>query len=128
MIDLDEQRRFLEKRRNDILSQEKSIRTQALGELSPEQTGEISGARLHPADLGSDTQEIETLETLSERNIQTLRDIDDAFERIESGTYGICASCGNTIAAARLKILPETRLCQQCEIRLEQLPSKSPLG
>lgn len=125
-LDLDFQKRLLEDKRIALLARENDIRKQALEQLSPEQTGEISGARLHPADLASDTQEIETLETLSERNIQSLRDIDDALERIDNGTYGNCLSCGEPIAIRRLQVMPETSLCQLCEGRFESMATNQP--
>jgi DnaK suppressor protein len=43
-----------------------------------------------------------------------LRAIDAALERIEAGTYGECARCGNEIAEARLRALPYAALCIDC--------------
>ena len=37
-----------------------------------------------------------------------------ALERIESGTYGRCTACGQTIAAARLSAIPESEHCHHC--------------
>ena len=37
-----------------------------------------------------------------------------ALERIEEGTYGECANCGNNIAAGRLEARPEAALCIDC--------------
>ncbi|HEY3304992.1 MAG TPA: TraR/DksA family transcriptional regulator [Candidatus Binatia bacterium] len=54
------------------------------------------------------------LERLSDRDKQTLDEIDEALQRIVDGTYGKCASCGEYIALARLRALPTTRLCIAC--------------
>ena len=37
-----------------------------------------------------------------------------ALERIEDGSYGECARCGNDIAAGRLEARPEAALCIDC--------------
>ena len=37
-----------------------------------------------------------------------------ALERIEEGTYGECAKCGEPIAAGRLEARPEAALCIDC--------------
>jgi len=37
-----------------------------------------------------------------------------ALLRIENGTYGICANCGNPIGENRLKALPTATLCIDC--------------
>ena len=37
-----------------------------------------------------------------------------ALERIEDGTYGECANCGNEIAQGRLEARPEAALCIAC--------------
>ena len=37
-----------------------------------------------------------------------------ALQRIEDGTYGECANCGNEIAAGRLVARPEAALCIEC--------------
>lgn len=37
-----------------------------------------------------------------------------ALDRIEDGTYGICARCGEDIAPARLEVRPEASFCIKC--------------
>jgi RNA polymerase-binding transcription factor DksA len=37
-----------------------------------------------------------------------------ALRRIEDGTYGSCASCGNPIPYPRLSVMPETSHCVGC--------------
>ena len=37
-----------------------------------------------------------------------------ALQRIEDGSYGECANCGNDIAAGRLEARPEAALCIDC--------------
>src|SRR5688572_27293653 len=50
---------------------------------------------------------------------ETLRRIDEALARLEEGTYGVCASCEERIANARLQALPFATLCRDCQERQE---------
>ncbi|MFI1002843.1 TraR/DksA family transcriptional regulator [Streptomyces galbus] len=45
---------------------------------------------------------------------QVLEEIDEAFARIDDGTYGTCTGCAKPIPAERLEILPYTRHCVAC--------------
>jgi DnaK suppressor protein len=47
----------------------------------------------------------------------TLQEVERALGKFESGTYGICESCGVTIDWARLEAKPEARLCIKCRQR-----------
>lgn len=49
-----------------------------------------------------------------ERSEIRVAEIDTALERITQGTYGLCERCGAQIGAARLEVLPATRLCIDC--------------
>lgn len=56
-------------------------------------------------------------EQLAARRAQTerhLTELDAALERLRTGRYGRCEGCGEPIAAARLEVLPATRLCVRC--------------
>jgi RNA polymerase-binding transcription factor DksA len=46
-----------------------------------------------------------------------LADLDAARERIATGTYGRCASCGEPIPPGRLRLLPAAALCVPCAER-----------
>ncbi len=37
-----------------------------------------------------------------------------ALDRLERGTYGTCATCGNRIPHERLAVMPETVYCVSC--------------
>ena len=54
------------------------------------------------------------------REIHELQSIDEALERIASGTYGVCAECGGAVALPRLQALPFAEYCIQCQERLEE--------
>jgi DnaK suppressor protein len=66
------------------------------------------------ADSGQVTAERSEVEALVGTLKETLTDIDAALAKFESGTYGICESCGGPIAEPRLEAMPAARLCIKC--------------
>jgi DnaK suppressor protein len=52
---------------------------------------------------------------LSAQARAAVEDIDHALAKIETGTYGLCEGCGQPIPRARLKALPQARLCVNCK-------------
>jgi DnaK suppressor protein len=49
-----------------------------------------------------------------------LEAIDAALERVADGTFGLCVSCGQSIASERLEILPAAARCVTCEQRMQR--------
>jgi RNA polymerase-binding transcription factor DksA len=43
-----------------------------------------------------------------------LADIGSALQRLETGSFGLCARCGHAIRLSRLHESPTTRLCWHC--------------
>src|SRR5205085_511616 len=52
---------------------------------------------------------------LTDRDRGKVQAIEDALERVEDGSYGMCESCEAEIAEGRLQAMPFTRLCVQCQ-------------
>jgi DnaK suppressor protein len=69
------------------------------------------------ADSGQVTAERGEVEALGGTLLDTLREIEDALGKFDTGTYGLCESCGNQIAEARLEAMPAARLCINCASR-----------
>jgi DnaK suppressor protein len=67
------------------------------------------------------TEAFEQAKNLALRqNLERLLDqVEDALERFEAGTYGLCEQCGREIDPARLKALPYATLCLSCQQRRE---------
>ena len=61
-----------------------------------------------------------------ERDVDELRAVQAALGRIESGSYGLCASCGRQIDPERLRAIPETPLCIDCASRAERHTAETP--
>lgn len=54
------------------------------------------------------------LSGLSDAAAAKLRQIDEALARLDAGTYGICARCGEPIPPARLEVRPFAEHCVAC--------------
>lgn len=68
--------------------------------------------------LGTDIDDSATETEINENNRslewsleKRLRDVLDALEKIEVGTYGICEKTGREIPEDRLRALPTARVC-----------------
>ena len=71
-------------------------------------------------DLAAASHERELAIILNGNNEEVLMKVDQALEMIEEGTYGVCINCGKDIAQERLKAIPFTRLCINCQEKLER--------
>lgn len=63
---------------------------------------------------------------MKNRNQGTLTQIDNALRRIDTGLFGNCDRCGESITEARLKAFPLTTLCIDCKAELESDQGRSP--
>jgi DnaK suppressor protein len=57
---------------------------------------------------------------LRDRERKLLKKIDEALEKIENGTYGICDICGQEIGIKRLEARPVTTMCIDCKTEQEE--------
>src|SRR5437899_10504482 len=52
--------------------------------------------------------------------VERVNRITAALDRLNDGEYGTCVECGEKIAAARLRALPEVQSCVRCQGLLER--------
>ncbi|PYS89752.1 MAG: hypothetical protein DMF64_16765 [Acidobacteria bacterium] len=67
--------------------------------------------------LADVNQEIELRN--GERESQLVADIDQALMRIDEGSYGLCARCGQPIDERRLEAMPTARYDAACQTAIE---------
>src|SRR5688572_18941389 len=98
------------------------MKSQVLSEIR----NDLKEGREGQKDDGMDTYDVATEERdreismlMSDRDRQKLGAIEEALERLDAGTYGICDSCEEEIPVERLKAMPFTRLCVQCQSERE---------
>ncbi len=68
-------------------------------------------------DVARSSADDETHANLIERAEDRLRLIDEALARIDNGSYGTCAECGDDIPLERLKALPFALFCIDCQTK-----------
>lgn len=69
------------------------------------------------ADFAEQTTECENdqvLTVIRDEAKEELKQINHALQRIKDDEYGLCVTCGEAIAHARLKALPYTDFCINC--------------
>ena len=54
------------------------------------------------------------------RDLEELRDIDAALQRIADGSYGDCEQCGTEIGYPRLEVQPTAARCIECQSQFEK--------
>ena len=90
-------KKFLAKVREQLLD----TKTKLLGEIDSEMRAEREGNKdegMDTYDLASEERDREINFILSDRERVKLKQIDDALERLDDGSYGVCESCGLEIA------------------------------
>jgi len=107
-IDLDYFRNLLEKNRKDARVELDALQ-ENLDNIMESDDEEYSALTHHEADVGSDVEEEETNFKLIERTRKYIEQINDALERIENKTYGVCMATGKQISKGRLEAVPHTR-------------------
>lgn len=65
-------------------------------------------------DRATEIEGDEVLDALEESAIVEIKDIRAALTRIDEGTYGTCATCGDKISEKRLEALIYTTECITC--------------
>jgi DnaK suppressor protein len=74
-------------------------------------------------DIGDEAANIynkQILLSLNENERMRLKEVDEALDRIENGTYGICEECGGAIGLKRLEVRPVAKYCVPCLTKLER--------
>ena len=92
---------------NTICSAIEQKRAESRIELNPSEADLL--------DLGVQSFSREPLYLLCEMDRQTLALVREALARIQSNSYGLCEECQGPIGDKRLKALPWSKLCIQCQ-------------
>ncbi len=71
------------------------------------------------ADRANNSYNRELMFSLSDNERRMLIRIDEAFKRLDEGSYGSCTFCNEPIGLARLEALPWAQYCIGCQEREE---------
>lgn len=113
--DLAHFKKLLLEKREDMLRELGNLKDSDMASTLKDASGENSAYSFHMADVGTDNMEREKAFFFATREGRFLYHIEQAIERIEAGTYGLCQECGNEIGRERLEAVPHARLCIACK-------------
>src|SRR5437763_15840423 len=99
--------------RRAALEDERAHLRQQLAELGYGDEGRLDYDQ-NFADSSQVTAERGEAEALAKQLKETLTEVEHALAKFEDGKYGVCESCGQPIAPARLEANPAARLCMDC--------------
>lgn len=105
----------------EVLRREANSRTDslagALTELTLERSGQSDDDEHDPEGVPL-SAEWSRLNGLLDGSRDELQQLDDALTRMDAGSYGLCANCGQRIPIARLRVRPFAEYCVPCAEKL----------
>jgi DnaK suppressor protein len=101
--------------------QEKQRELQNLIEKTDKEVRALSDSGpCDPVDLSSGNSSKESMFARNRQNRKNLHLTELALERVRKGKFGICLACEDAIGLKRLKAVPWTGYCIQCQERSER--------
>jgi DnaK suppressor protein len=121
--ELEQFKKVILEKRNEIIEQLQNLKEQMMDPTTGQYVNENSPYSLHMAEQGTDAMEREKLYLWAQRENKFLGYLEDALQRIENGTFGICIECIDEpqnlcptcplIPKERLLAVPHTQHCLQ---------------
>lgn len=110
---------LLLEKRDAILKDLGQLKDREMSSTLKDASGENSAYSFHMADVGTDNMEREKAFFFATQEGRFLYHIEQALERIENESYGLCHECGDEIGRERLEAVPHARLCIICKSKEE---------
>lgn len=108
---LDELEREMTRRRNALEAELHADAEESRENVFTETTGAVADTGDEAsADLISDLSNAEL-----SRDLDELRELDEALARLRAGRYGLCRDCGGEIELERLRAEPAATRCFECQ-------------
>ena len=114
-------KKLITEKRTEIIEQLENLKDQMMDSSTGQYVNENSPYSLHMAEQGTDAQEREKLYLWAQRESKFLAYLEDALQRIDLGTYGLCIECKDEpknlcptcplIPKERLMAVPHTQHC-----------------
>jgi len=117
--DLEHFKDILLKKRQEILKNLEYLKN-IVHSTNQESSGDHSAYSFHMADQGTDAMEREKAFLFISRDEKYLKQIDNALERVENGTYGVCRVSGKEIGHERLEAVPTTTISYEAKVNSEK--------
>ena len=104
----------------DVLSSQRNSELAKVRDFRRDQSESDVDGPSDELEVAKSLADVELHANLIERSEGRLKAIDEAFDRLDKGVYGECDQCGNDISVERLKTLPFTTLCVDCQSQRER--------
>ena len=115
---LNRQKKKLEELRDHLLDQMRGVAQETL--KSKDDTASSSAFGMHQADAGSDSYEQDFALSLLSQEQDALNEIQEALQRIDDGSYGVCEMSNESIPLERLEAIPFARYTVVCQSQIEK--------
>jgi len=113
--ELERYKKLIIKKKEELFAELGYLESASMSATSKDQSGDLSSYSFHMADQGTDTMDREMAFTFASREGRYLHHLNEALERIENGTYGVCRICGGKIGKPRLEAVPHATQCIKCK-------------
>ena len=100
------------KQKDELLRSDPTLGLMKMTETEP--------ARGDQLDIAGTASEHEMSMTMRLRTTEELKLIEEAIEKLHSGSYGVCESCEENIESKRLKARPFVKYCLGCQEEMEK--------
>jgi len=118
--ELAEFKELLMERREQLLKDLGQFRDRDNSSSIKDSSGDNSAYSFHMADVGTDNMEREKAFFFATREGKYLSHIENALDRIDEGTFGVCTDCGKDIPKARLMAVPTATRCVPCKEKADK--------
>ena len=82
---------------------------------------EINSPQAEIIDMAQSLEQIDRDSSLAEQERREMLAIERALAKMATGSFGVCEDCGEDIPSKRLMVLPQARLCANCQAYEEKL-------
>ena len=103
-----------------LVQREKALRDDIQRELvQQEDFSQLAGEAPDPGDLSFADLSVDLVNASVTRDLQELRAVQQARQRLQHGSFGECISCGYPIPFERLAVMPTSERCARCQQNFE---------
>ena len=107
---------------NKLREQQADLRAEVRGERAESDSERDRRSAREVQDRGDEAntdQWREANAAMIDHHVEEISGIQAALSRVDSGTYGLCVDCGESIGFQRLQAYPSANRCLECQSKAE---------
>ncbi len=108
--------------KNKLREQQVELRAEVQGERAESDSERARRSAREVQDRGDEAntdQWREANAAMIDHHVEEISGIQAALSRVDSGTYGLCVDCGESIGFQRLQAYPSANRCLECQSKAE---------